>query len=162
MEIWDLYSKEGVFLDKTIQRGMVLPKDTYHLVVHIIIVNTKGEFLIQKRSETKDLWPGQWAFTGGSALTGESSEEAALRELSEETGIELSKGDLQYLSRLHYGDYFSDLYLGLVDVDASTLKFQVEEVSELAYVGRDRIIEMQNEEIFHYYREDFMNIVLNI
>lgn len=60
-------------------------KGTYHLVVHVCVFNQKGEMLIQQRQPFKQGWPNLWDVTmGGSALAGETSQQAAMRELKEE------------------------------------------------------------------------------
>lgn len=161
MEIWDLYNDQGEKLDKTVIRGHELPKDTYHLVVHIIITNSEGDFLIQKRADIKDILPGIWAFTGGSAIEGEISEIAAIRELSEETGIYLKVGDLKFLKRLFYHTSMADIYHAVVDADVSKLEFQVEEVSQLAYESQETIMSMIENGSFHKYRDRYFEVVFN-
>lgn len=71
-------------------RGTPLPKDRYHLVVHVWIKNSEGKYLISKRSRTKKVYPLKLEATAGSALKGESSLGAALREVKEEVGIDLN------------------------------------------------------------------------
>jgi len=55
-------------------------------VVSIILSNEKGELLLVKRAEEPA--KGMWCFPIGFAECGESIEEAALRELKEESGVE--------------------------------------------------------------------------
>ncbi|RKY66219.1 MAG: NUDIX hydrolase [Candidatus Latescibacterota bacterium] len=60
-----------------------------HRAVHVIVVNSKGELLLQKRSLTKDVQPGMWdTSVGGHPRPGETYEDAARREMAEELGIE--------------------------------------------------------------------------
>lgn len=159
MEKWDLFNSEGVQVKGTMVRGEPVPEGLYHMVVHIIIKNSKGEYLIQKRADDKDLWPGQWAFTGGSATSGEHSELTAIRELGEETGIDLELGVLEHMTRVFYSDYFSDIWSAVVDVDPETLVFQVEEVSALAFESEATIIEMLKDERFHHYSKEYLDVV---
>ncbi|MFB6294418.1 MAG: NUDIX hydrolase [Candidatus Nanohaloarchaea archaeon] len=44
-------------------------------------------FLVVRRSEDKDVYPGRWEFPGGYIEDGESPRQAAERELREETGF---------------------------------------------------------------------------
>ncbi len=55
-------------------------------VASVIVSNGKGELLLVKRAE--DPAKGMWCFPIGFAECGESIEEAALRELKEESGVE--------------------------------------------------------------------------
>lgn len=64
-----------------------------HPVVHLHIINGKGEIFLQKRSMNKDIQPGKWdTSVGGHVDPGETAEEALYREAKEEAGID----DLQY------------------------------------------------------------------
>ena len=64
-------------------------KRLIHRSVYIIVLNSKGEIFLQKRSMNKDLYPGYYACSAtGHVEYGESYEEAAKRELKEELGIE--------------------------------------------------------------------------
>ena len=95
MEKWDILNADGEPIGKTTLRGKCnLKTGEYHLVVHIWMVSSKGEFLIQRRSENKKLMPGEWAATGGAAISGEDSYTAANRELYEELGIPSNKQTL--------------------------------------------------------------------
>lgn len=63
------------------------------------IVNENSEILLQKRSEVEELW----GLPGGAIEIGESIEEAAIREIKEETGLEVS---IDYLVGV-YSKYFT-------------------------------------------------------
>ena len=85
MEVWDVYDSNRRKTSKQIKRGSPLSDGEYHLVVHICIFNSAGEMLIQQRQSFKEGWPNLWDVTaGGSVLSGESSNQAASRELFEE------------------------------------------------------------------------------
>ena len=90
MEIWDLYDEQGNKTGETWERSREkeIPEGKYHIVCDILIRHRDGSFLLTLRDPGKDLYPGCWeASAGGSALVGETPEEAARREMSEETGL---------------------------------------------------------------------------
>jgi len=60
-----------------------------HRSVYIFLINSRNQLFLQKRSESKDLYPGY--FTGsatGHVDYGETYDQAARRELEEELGVE--------------------------------------------------------------------------
>ncbi|ADN02980.1 NUDIX hydrolase [Spirochaeta thermophila] len=60
-----------------------------HRTVHVVVMNRRGEVLLQRRSMRKDVCPGRWdTAVGGHVRPGEDHEEAARRELREELGLE--------------------------------------------------------------------------
>lgn len=55
---------------------------------YILVFNSRGELYVQKRTPTKDVFPGYYdPVAGGVVLAGESYEDGARRELAEELGI---------------------------------------------------------------------------
>jgi len=59
-----------------------------HPVVHLHIINRRGELYLQKRSMKKDIQPGKWdTAVGGHVDYGEKVTEALYREASEELGL---------------------------------------------------------------------------
>lgn len=59
-----------------------------HPVVHLHIIDRFGNIYLQKRSLTKDLYPGLWDFAvGGHVIYGELSTETLYREAEEEIGL---------------------------------------------------------------------------
>lgn len=59
-----------------------------HRATYILVFNPRGELFVQRRTLTKDVYPGYLdPCTGGVVLAGESYGESALRELEEELGI---------------------------------------------------------------------------
>jgi len=59
-----------------------------HRAAYILVFNSAGELFVQKRTDSKDIYPGHYdVAAGGVVMAGESYESAALRELEEELGI---------------------------------------------------------------------------
>ncbi len=84
-----------------------------HRSVYIFLINSKGEFLLQKRSLLKDLYPGYYTVSAtGHVDYGETYDQAAQRELREELGVNapLEKiGKFQSFSPLE--NEFSTVYI---------------------------------------------------
>ena len=96
-EIWDLYDENRELLGKDHVRGEQLPIDGYHLVVHVWIRNSKGEYLISQRSANRPTFPLMWECVGGSVVKGEDSLQGAIREVKEEVGVDLNPESGQVL-----------------------------------------------------------------
>lgn len=114
-----------------------------HRATYILVFNPRGELYVQKRTPTKDIFPGYYdAVAGGVVLAGESYEEGALRELDEELGIH--GVPLIWLFDFYYedehtrvwGKAFSCLYDGEIVLQKEELEsgvfLKVEEVLRLA------------------------------
>ena len=89
MELWDLYNENRELTGRTHIRGEEIPEGFYHLVVHVWIKNSNGEYLISQRSANRPTFPLMWECVGGSVLAGEDSLTGAIREAKEEVGIDL-------------------------------------------------------------------------
>ena len=59
-----------------------------HRATYILVFNSRGELFVQKRTQSKDVFPGYYdTAAGGVVLAGERYEQGAMRELEEELGI---------------------------------------------------------------------------
>jgi isopentenyldiphosphate isomerase len=152
MELWDILDENGNSTGRLVERGKPMRQDEFHLVVHVWIVNSKKQLLISKRAHSKIPFGGMWETTGGSAITGETSLEAALRETKEELGIDLTPGDCKFFTRVkrQYNDFpdFVDAWLCKFNKDLTTLKPDPAEVSETRWAERNEIREMIAQGIF--------------
>jgi isopentenyldiphosphate isomerase len=90
-EILDLLNEQGEIIG-TIPRGECHgDPGKRHRASHILVRNGAGNYFLQKRSTAKKIQPGKWdSSVGGHVPSGESYEQGALRELSEELGVQLS------------------------------------------------------------------------
>lgn len=160
MEKWDILNADGAPTGKTTVRGRCnLKPGEYHLVVHIWVVSSRGEFLIQRRSDNKKLMPGEWAATGGAAISGEDSYTAANRELYEELGIPSSRQTLQKLARIKRRNSLLDIWFINTDIASERLRLQKDEVAEAKWVGRDEFEGMIAGGEFHNYGKEYFDTV---
>ena len=59
-----------------------------HRAAYILVFNSREELFVQKRTMSKDIYPGYYdVAAGGVVMAGESYDHAAARELEEELGI---------------------------------------------------------------------------
>ena len=107
----------------------------------VILINEEGKALLLKRSEADTFEPGKLGFPGGKIEIGEDPKTAALRELIEETGIELQ--DLEDLGEIENPDgtkscYFGALYSGNPILSNEHVAFEwltAEEIGENVILG---------------------------
>lgn len=78
------------------------------LVVACALIDADGRVLLARRPEGKTL-AGLWEFPGGKIETGERPEEALIRELREELGIEVKEACLAPLTFASHG--YEDFHL---------------------------------------------------
>ncbi len=114
-----------------------------HRAVHVLVLSSRGELLLQKRSASKDVQPGKWdTSVGGHVGFGQSYEEAARREALEELGLDLSQGSngpvFLYASRIRNRIESENIHTYLYRSDGP---FQADpgEIDVIEFWGKDRI-----------------------
>lgn len=155
-ELWDVYDENRRLTGRVHRRGDPLEKGDYHLGVDIWIRNSNGEFLITKRSPNKG-YPNMWEITGGSALAGDDSLTAALREVEEETGIVLPRGNGRIIWQYSRADAHKDIWLFDYDFDLEKVVLQEGETCDKAVASREEIEQLMAEGKFvpvRYWREE--------
>ena len=71
-----------------VSRRVMRAKGLRHRVTGIFVLDREGRLFVQRRTETKDVYPGMLDLcAGGVVVAGESYEECAAREAAEELGI---------------------------------------------------------------------------
>lgn len=162
MELWDLYDVHRTKLNKTHIRGSRLPKDTYHIVIHACLFNSKDEMLIQQRSANKGGWANLWDLTvGGSALSGETSQMAVQRELVEELGIHVDFEALRPAFSINFSEGFDDIYLVRKDVDLKDIQLQEEEVQDIRWASKEEILKMIEDKTFVEYKASLIELIFD-
>src|SRR5690349_15520770 len=70
----------------------------WHRCVSVFVVNRYGEILIERRSHTKDLFPGFYDIVGGHLQFEEEPHDAACQEIFEELGLCVTPPRLEQLA----------------------------------------------------------------
>ena len=154
-EIWDLYDENRELIGREHVRGEQLPIDGYHLVVHVWIRNSKGEYLISQRSENRPTYPLMWECVGGSVVKGEDSLQGALREVKEEVGVDLlpEKGQviLSDIKKIEFGKVVNkivDVWLFENDGEVDLANATTDEVAQVTWMNREQIKELFEHNMF--------------
>ncbi len=110
-----------------------------HLTVHLHVTDGRGRLYLQKRSASKDLYPGRWdTAVGGHVGAGEEPRAALLREAREELDIDAqaARALYRYLhSNSHESEYVHTFGLRL----AGPFRHDPEEVEEGGFFSRAQI-----------------------
>jgi isopentenyldiphosphate isomerase len=125
-------------------RAKALP----HRACYILVFNSKGELFVQKRTQSKDIYPGYYDIAaGGVVLAGESYEHSAQRELKEELGISNSPLASHFTfkhedtNNIVWGRVYSCTYDG-------EMILQEEEVESGFFMAPDKVLELSKKEPF--------------
>lgn len=179
-EYFDLLDENGNKIGKTKLRSEVHRDGDWHRVVHIWIINSKGEILLQRRCPTKDSYPNMLDIScGGHLSAGDDSLTAAIRELKEELNLDVDATELKFIkttkTKNKYGltfinNQFNDMYIYKTNKDIRDMKYQEEEISEIFFVeykkfkdmvkNRQPDLVMHDEEfkiLFDMFDKEFLN-----
>ena len=162
-ELWDVYDFHRNKTGKLHPRGKRLGAGEYHMTVHACVFNAEGKMLIQKRQPFKRGWSGMWDITvGGSAVAGESSQEAIMREMREEIGLSLDLSSVRPHLTVQFDEGFDDMYLIKKEVELSTLTLEYEEVADVAWATLDEILAMMDEGTFIPYQRHLISLFFDM
>ena len=145
-EYLDIVNKQGKPTGKTVLKSEAHSKGLYHNTIHLWLYTTKGEILLQQRSQKKPIYPLLWDVSvAGHIDAGETFVEAALRETEEEIGLQLQPVRLKKIGvELHESSYndgaiedneFHHVYIAELLVELNELIPQEEEVEALKLVS---------------------------
>ena len=142
MEVWDLYDENKELINGVSHirySSVPIPRGMYHIAVCTYIITKNGKALITQRSKNKSK-PLMWEASGGSVLQGEQSIDACVRELKEETSIEISKEKLKYLNEERGDDWILECYYAVVDnLNLDSLVLQDSKVADAKLVDLDEL-----------------------
>ena len=145
----DVLNADGTPAGFSCGRGKVHAEGLWHRTVHIWAFDSNRRILFQLRSRVKENNPGLLDTScAGHILAGDSSVNAAVRELQEELGVHKSSRDLEYLfeakheSVLNGGSYLDNEYydvyrITLSDDETKSLVPQPGEVDGFVWMTRE-------------------------
>lgn len=149
MEFIDILTDKGENTGEFRDRDTVHREGLWHRTIHIWILTSKRELLVQLRHHKKEHNPGLWDIScAGHISHGQSSLEAALRELDEELGIKATEQELQFLFPTSQIFYFPDgaidkeyceVYLLERDISLSDLTLQDGEVEDVKLISLNEL-----------------------
>lgn len=154
MEILDILNSKGEVIGSK-PRKEVLKDGDLHRTIHVWILNDYNELLLQKRNPKKDTYPNLWAIsTAGHVMSGESSIEAALRELKEELNLKVKEDDLKLLFTIKRKqnlkemkiNCLDDVYLLKYNLDIEKTKLQKSELTDLMFIDYKKLKEIYEKE----------------
>jgi len=160
-ELLEVTNHKGEIIDVLPRSHIHGNPSLIHRVVHVLVFNTKGELLLQKRSMSKDVAPGKWdTSVGGHLNIGEDTLSAAKREMKEELGI--IDGKLRYLyTYMHTNSYETELVYTFFCLHAeSRVFFNSDEIDEVKFWSFDEIHENMGKKILSdNFEHEIMNYI---
>ena len=146
-EDWDIYDENRVSQNRTIRRGDAFNDGEYYVCCEVWFQNSKGEMLITQRQPNKKAG-GLWEFLGGGVLAGETTMQAAVREVKEELGITITANELFLLHIYRQRNYFMDIYLVKKDIDIRGIVLNESETINAKWVSKEELQAMiDNQEV---------------
>ena len=150
MELIEIVDENGNFTGKIMDKEEAHDKNLLHNEVGIFIINDDGKVLLQKRSANKRFSPNKWGLCAGHVEANESLENAALREIKEEVGLDITSKEL-----IPYGEreitisdsnsHITYFYYIRCNKKENEFAIQTEELSEVKWFNIDEIITMIKE-----------------
>jgi isopentenyldiphosphate isomerase/intracellular septation protein A len=114
-EWFDILDNSGKVIGKAPRSRVHGDPSLLHASVHVHIFNSRGNIYLQKRSKSKDLYPGYWdTAVGGHVHSGENISDALRRESMEELGIDAAKARPLYryiMKNNHESELVHSFYL---------------------------------------------------
>ncbi len=164
MEIFDAYDEHGNELGFELVRGDSIPTGVYHKIVQIYTLDEMNRILITKRHPLKH-FGYYWEITAGSVIKGEDELNAAVRELFEETGIQVEVSNLHLIQ--HYLGQNSIWYTYIHKVNMNEHRIQLAEnetidyrfitIDEFNHMVQTKQFPRPSLEYFKLYKDNFID-----
>ena len=153
-EVVEILTEDGKQTGERINKTIAHKEGVCHGISAIALIDKDGKLLIQKRSANKKNEPNKWDLSSAGHIdVDETPEQAAVRELFEETGINIEIEELKlidtYVNKVKLDNntfisHYTYLFLVQKDIDIKTLQMQESEVSEVKFVDKKKYNEIFN------------------
>lgn len=97
-----MFRKECGFKSLLAHHCIIMEKPHKQLLVVLGILEHEGKILVLRRVSNVAIWHHKWQFPGGKAECGESTEQAVIREIHEETGLTVANPELLGIHTHHW------------------------------------------------------------
>lgn len=158
MELIDVVDENGNLTGEVATRNEIHTKGLWHKIIVVAVIDENGHILMQQRAKTVETNPLKWDVTSaGHIQAGQTSKDAAIRELSEEVRVKVNEDDLHYLLTYknkkilenYLDNQFYDCYLvKQKNIDMNKIKMQESEVEQVKICNLNEVKEMiENEQV---------------
>ena len=144
-EIYDIVDINDNVIGQANRKKCNSDPNLIHRAVYILIFNDKDQVLWQKRSETKDVGPGEWVTSAsGHVMTGDDYEETAIREVKEELGIDVPS--LTFLGKFLFRYPNENEYSAIFKASSNgPFNYNRDEISDIRFMTIGDILKEEKE-----------------
>ncbi len=138
-EFFDIINESDKVIGKAARHECHGNPKLLHRSAGVLVFNSKGELLMQKRSVNVDTNPGKWTISAwGHPGLGESYEHTAMRETKEELGVKA--GGLKQLFKIIYRDEVeSEMFCMFRAESDGPFRIDKKEVDEVKFMSLGEI-----------------------
>lgn len=169
-ELVDVLDEFGDKTGQVASREQCLADGLWHGGAKVYIISTdRTKALLLQRSANEYPFPNQWGLLGGRTVAGETSRQAAAREVNEELGIVINSDNLAEIGTTKKptdrGDkhirYFTTHYLLVKDIDETQITFDQNEVQAVRWWSREEICRSldQNDRVLVPSQDDWSRLL---
>lgn len=147
-EVFDIVDQNDIVIGQRSRRECHGNPVFIHRVSHVLLFNSEGQLLLQKRSLTKDVQPGRWdTSVGGHLDQGETYLAAAQREMEEELAVRGVSLHFLYPSQLR-NDFESENVMTYLAVYDGTVCKNPDEIDDVRFWTEAEICEKLGRDFF--------------
>lgn len=155
-EIWELYDKDLNFVRNFVRGSGKIPDGLFHKTVEVIPTDMEGHLLLTRRALRKRFGGGTLEFPAGSVIAGETTVDAAVRELREETGLRPAK--VFFLQKARLKGMFRYTYIAYIpEMMKQQISYPLDEVMGYRFVSFDEWMALLTTDEFNSLRTSCYN-----